>query len=63
MRFAKIAAGLVLLVLGALWTLQGAGLIGGSFMTSQTKWIYIGVVTGLVGLVILLASRRGPTRR
>lgn len=58
MRFLVIGAGLVLLVLGVLWALQGVGLVGGSFMTNNTKWIYIGLITVLAGLGLLAASRR-----
>ena len=53
MRFLVIGAGLVLLVLGVLWALQGVGLVGGSFMTNNTKWIYIGLITVLAALGLL----------
>jgi hypothetical protein len=39
---------------------QGLGLVGGSFMTGQSQWLYIGIVAALVGLVGLAwANRRG----
>ena len=43
------ALGIVLMLVGLLWILQGAGLVGGSFMTGQSEWLYIGIVTALVG--------------
>ncbi len=43
------ALGIVLMLVGLLWILQGAGFIGGSFMTGQSEWLYIGIVTAIVG--------------
>lgn len=37
MRLIKNLLALVVLALGALWSLQGSGLVGGSFMTGQGK--------------------------
>jgi hypothetical protein len=51
--------GLLLVLIGAVWTLQGFGLIGGSFMTGSTMWLVIGLVVAAVG-VALLARRRAP---
>jgi hypothetical protein len=34
----------ILLVIGVIWALQGANVIGGSFMTGQATWLYIGIV-------------------
>jgi hypothetical protein len=53
--------GLLLVLIGAVWTLQGFGLIGGSFMTGSTMWLVIGLVVAAVG-VALLARRRAPRR-
>jgi hypothetical protein len=39
----NVAAILVLLV-GLLWTLQGAGVIGGSVMSGVSFWLYAGLV-------------------
>lgn len=40
MRLIKNLLALVVLALGALWSLQGSGLVGGSFMTGQSQWLY-----------------------
>ena len=52
--------GVILVLLGALWTFQGIGVVGGSFMTGQTEWIVIGIVTALVGLAILIWTNIRP---
>lgn len=46
--------GVLLVLVGALWALQGLGLVGGSFMTGQPQWLLIGVLCAGVGLVMLL---------
>lgn len=58
MRLTKNLLALIVLAIGALWSLQGVGVIGGSFMTGQSQWLYIGVVTMLVGLVGLIWANR-----
>ncbi|WP_292337961.1 hypothetical protein [Mesorhizobium sp.] len=58
MRLTKNLLALIVLAVGALWSLQGVGVVGGSFMTGQSQWLYIGVVTMLVGLVGLVWANR-----
>ena len=54
MRLIRNMLALIVLAIGALWSLQGIGLVGGSFMTGQSQWLYIGIVTMLVGLAGLV---------
>ncbi len=49
---------IALLVVGGIWTLQGADVIGGSFMTGQSQWLYIGAVCVLVALLALWRLNR-----
>lgn len=58
MRLIRFVLALIVLGLGALWSLQGLGLVKGSFMTGQTQWLYIGLATMLVGVVGLLWANR-----
>jgi uncharacterized protein YjeT (DUF2065 family) len=51
--------GVLLVLLGAVWTLQGVGVIGGSAMTGSTMWLVIGLVLVVVG-VALVTRRRTP---
>ncbi len=52
--------GFAAFILGAVWALQGAGILRGSVMSGDPKWLVIGVVmmAAAVGLV-LLGARRG----
>ena len=60
MRALGIALGVLMVLVGALWTGQGLGYVGGSPMTDQTVWAIIGpILAGLgVGLVVVSARRR-----
>jgi hypothetical protein len=55
--------GAVCLLVGAVWFLQGVGVIGGSFMTDSTLWLVIGLVVALVGVALLGLWVRGRVRR
>jgi hypothetical protein len=58
-----LALGLLAVVLGALWTLQGLGYVRGSVMTDQRLWARIGPIVALVGLVTLGLALRARRRR
>ena len=60
MRALGIAFGVLMVLTGAVWTLQGLGYLEGSPMTDQSIWAILGpLVAGLgVGLVIVTARRR-----
>ena len=47
-------------LLGGLWTLQGVGVVGGSFMTGSRLWLVIGLVLVVAGVALLLRLRRRP---
>jgi hypothetical protein len=51
--------GVLLVVTGGVWTLQGVGYIKGSFMTSTTTWSIIGPVVVIIGLTMAAAGLRG----
>lgn len=54
--------GLAVLI-GLIWTGQGIGLIGGSFMTGDPTWLVIGLVVLLVGAGLIFLSTRGRSWR
>jgi drug/metabolite transporter superfamily protein YnfA len=63
---AVIALGALLVVFGAVFTLQGLGYLAGSAMTGVTLWAIIGPILALVGLLLIVRSVRtgrpgGPT--
>ena len=55
--------GVVLALLGALWTLQGFNILAGSRMSGDSFWAGAGLVVLVGGLVILaLTLRAAPSR-
>ncbi|GGM40928.1 hypothetical protein GCM10011608_27080 [Micromonospora sonchi] len=59
----RLALGLLAVVVGALWTVQGLGYIEGSVLTDQRIWAVIGPVLMLVGLALLWLGVRARNRR
>ena len=62
--WAFVLFGIVLLLLGALWTAQGLGYVTGSFMTGSRLWATIGPIVMLLGLwsVVIGVRRRARSR-
>ncbi len=61
LRTLLFIVGLVLVVFGSFFALQGAGVImwpADSFMLANSSWITNGLVIALAGAVMILVSRR-----
>ena len=61
MKTTLLAAGILALLIGLIWIGQGTGYFPypqSSFMISQLKWAYYGAGLGVVGLMLILLSRR-----
>lgn len=55
-----VTVGVIIAVLGAIFTLQGLGYIGGSAMTGSTLWAVLGPIIAVAGIVIaVFGMRRG----
>jgi hypothetical protein len=50
--------GIVLLVAGSIWALQGFGVIGGSFMSGNSVWAIIGPVVAIIGVLLAVVGLR-----
>ena len=57
-RSLSLVAGLVLALVGALWTGQGLGWIGGSPMTGVTVWALVGPVVVIAGVALVVRGIR-----
>lgn len=51
-------AGMLIVIAGVVWTLQGLGFIKGSVMTGVTLWALIGPVVALGGLAVTVTGLR-----
>jgi hypothetical protein len=58
MRILLVAAGLLITLAGAIFALQGVGVIGGSFMSGTTTWAVAGPVIALAGLALIVLGLR-----
>ncbi|MGO8882489.1 MAG: hypothetical protein ACLQI7_02035 [Streptosporangiaceae bacterium] len=53
-----IVAGVLVTIAGAVWALQGFGIIGGSFMSGDSVWAIIGPLVIVAGLAIAAVGAR-----
>lgn len=58
-RSVFLVLGILCVVVGLLWTGQGLGYVGGSFMTGVTLWAVVGPVVAVAGLVLVYVGARG----
>jgi hypothetical protein len=62
MRWIAVGVGVVLILLGGLWMLQGVGVLGGSLMSGQSFWAIVGLIVLIIGIILCaLGLRRRPT--
>ncbi|MDQ3704666.1 MAG: hypothetical protein M3437_05470 [Chloroflexota bacterium] len=63
MRVAAAGLGILLVLAGIVWLLQGLNVLPGSFMTGQPFWALVGVVCLVLGSGLLYWGLRGAGRR
>ena len=57
-RVLLVGAGSLITVAGVVFTLQGVGVIGGSFMSGTTTWAVAGPLIALAGLALAVLGLR-----
>ena len=63
MRIVLVVVGVLCVLMGGVWLLQGVGVLPGSFMSGQTKWAVYGALLLCVGIGLLVAANRGRAGR
>ena len=58
MRIALNVSGVLCLLVGCVWFLQGINILPGSFMTGQTKWAVFGALLLVAGIGLLISANR-----
>ena len=58
MRTILNIVGVLMMLMGTIWFLQGINILPGSFMTGQIRWAVYGGGTAFVGLMIVVAANR-----
>lgn len=58
MRIGMAILGVLMILLGGIWFLQGINVLPGSFMTGQVQWAVYGGILTAAGIWLLLRVRR-----
>lgn len=58
MRILLNVVGVLALLIGGVWVLQGVNVLLGSFMSGQPKWAIIGAVLLVIGIALLFVANR-----
>jgi hypothetical protein len=58
----SVVLGVLLVLVGLVWALQGFNVMGGSAMSGKTAWAVVGPVVAVVGLVLTLLGGRWVRR-
>ena len=60
MRWVMNILGAILILIGAVWILQGVNVLLGSFMSGRPLYAGLGVLAALVGVGLLVWANRKP---
>ena len=58
MRTILKIVGILMMLMGTVWFLQGINILPGSLMTGQIRWAVYGGGTAIVGLVLVVVANR-----
>ena len=61
MKTLLLVGGVIAIAMGLLWAAQGAGYFpypSSSFMINNVQWVYYGLATAVVGVVLVAMARR-----
>jgi len=61
MKWVFLVIGVLLVLTGIVWTLQGLDVLGGSVMSGVTLWAIIGPIVAVAGLVLAIMGARRKT--
>ena len=54
----RVVVAVTLLLVGAVWILQGIDVLGGSGMSGHLEWTVIGTILVVVAVALLVGARR-----
>jgi len=58
MRWVLIILGIVVILVGLVWLLQGTNVLAGSPMSGHRRWIVIGAGLDVVGVILIVIGSR-----
>ena len=63
MKIILTILGVLLILFGGVWILQGINVLPGSFMTGQIQWAIYGGIAVIAGIVLIaLVNKKKPSR-
>ena len=60
MKVALSILGVIMILVGIVWILQGFNVLPGSFMSGQMQYAVLGLVLDVVGVILLVFTNRRP---
>jgi hypothetical protein len=60
-KIVMMVLGVLLVLVGCIWILQGINVLPGSFMTGQMQWAVYGAIAVVIGVLLVVSSRRKST--
>jgi hypothetical protein len=58
MKWILNVLGVLLILAGSVWILQGVGILPGSFMSGQIQWAINGAIAAVIGAGLLIIANR-----
>jgi hypothetical protein len=58
MKIVLNVLGVLCILMGGVWFLQGINILPGSYMTGQTQWAIYGAIAIIIGAVLLFFANR-----
>ncbi|HTP57732.1 MAG TPA: hypothetical protein VMM82_02375 [Spirochaetia bacterium] len=62
MKWVLIIIGVLVLVVGVIWALQGLNVLPYGQMAGHRRWIAIGGLLGIIGIILIVVGARRPAR-
>jgi hypothetical protein len=62
MRWILLFLGVIMMLMGITWTLQGANILLGSIMSGDPFWLVVGIVAIIVGAALAIFGWRWQSK-
>ena len=60
MKWVGNIVGILLLLFGGVWILQGTNVLAVGFMAGQMQYAFLGIVAAIIGFALLVFTNRRP---